>query len=284
MVSVRTAGFTLVEAIVALTISSVVVVLVSTVFLVQNQYYALQLGRSIAHDNARTATEFLSRELRSVMPGGFVVAEDQRLVVRSPMVLAVICATSGRSNVSVHFEGGIEGLDTDEVSGFAVLDGASGLWSYYDVPSWNTIRQAGGRPARDCARNGADTLAATREFQRLRRLGDYHESVPSPGDVIMLYRSVEYAYRTSELDPATTGLFRGIFGDPLVELVTGMDSIAQFRYRTSGTVYASVVTGPALGSIDAVRLVAQSRQRAETGGQDDITYGWGTNVYLRNSR
>jgi hypothetical protein len=261
-----------------------VVILVSTVFLVQNQYYALQLGRSVAHDNARTATEFLSRELRSVMPGGFVVAENQRLVVRSPMVLAVVCATQGRNNVSVHYEGGEGGLDTDEVSGFAVQDSASGLWSYYDVPSWNTIRQSGGRPARDCARNGADTLSATDEFQRLRRLGDYHSSVPGPGDVIMLYRLVEYTYRASELDPTTTGLFRGISGDPLVELVTGMDSIAQFRYRTSGTVYSSAVTGPTLGSIDAVRLVAQSRQNAETGGQDDITYGWGTNVYMRNGR
>jgi prepilin-type N-terminal cleavage/methylation domain-containing protein len=284
MVSTRKAGFTLVEAIVALTISSVVVILVSTVFLVQNQYYALQLGRSVAHDNARTATEFLSRELRSVMPGGFVVAENQRLVVRSPMVLAVVCATQGRSNVSVHYEGGERGLDTDEVSGFAVLDSTSGLWSYYDVPSWNTIRQPGGRPARDCAGNGADTLAATSEFQRLGRLSDYHGSVPGPGDVIMLYRSVEYAYRRSELDPTTTGLFRGIFGDPLVELVTGMDSIAQFRYRTSGTTYAPGVAGSALGSIDAVRLVAQSRQSAETGGQEDITYGWGTNVYMRNGR
>ena len=37
MVRMRDAGFTLLEAIVALTISSVVVILVSTVFLVQNQ-------------------------------------------------------------------------------------------------------------------------------------------------------------------------------------------------------------------------------------------------------
>ena len=218
------------------------------------------------------------------MPGGFVLAEAQRLVVRSPMVLAAVCATSGRSNVSVHYEGGVDGLDTDEVSGFAVRDSASGLWSYYDVPSWNTIHQSGGRPARDCARNGADTLAAINEFQRLRQLDNYHSTVPGPGDVIMLYRSVEYTYKPSELDPSTTGLFRGIFGDPLVELVTGMDSIAQFRYRTSGTVYAPTVTGPTLGSIDAVRLVVQTRQRASTGGQGEIRYGWGTNVYLRNGR
>lgn len=43
MVAGGRAGFTLVEAIIALTLSSVLVVLVGTVFLVQNQYYALQL-------------------------------------------------------------------------------------------------------------------------------------------------------------------------------------------------------------------------------------------------
>ena len=79
------AGFTLVEAIVALTISSLIVVLVSTVFLVQNRYYALQLQRSRAHDNARTATDLVSADLRSVMRGGFVLAERKRMVVRTPM-------------------------------------------------------------------------------------------------------------------------------------------------------------------------------------------------------
>ena len=106
MVRPSRGGFTLVETIVALTISSVIVILVATVFQVQNQYYALQLQRSLAHDNARVATESASRELRSVMSGAFVAASDHQLVVRTPMALAGVCAQPSPSTVSVHIDGG----------------------------------------------------------------------------------------------------------------------------------------------------------------------------------
>ena len=49
----RPDGFTLVEAIVALTLTSLLVMLVATTFLVQNRYYAVQLARTTAQDNAR---------------------------------------------------------------------------------------------------------------------------------------------------------------------------------------------------------------------------------------
>lgn len=280
----RRAGFTLAEAVVALAIGSIVVVLVSTVFLVQNRYYALQLQRSVAHDNARTATELVSGELRSVMRGGFVVAERERMVVRSPIVLAVVCNVFGGGPVTVHLEGGVVGLATEEVAGFAVRDAATALWSYYDIPGWSTIDQPGGSSAADCAAKGADTTGIANEFERLRRLDDYHGALPVVGDVLMLYRNLEYRYQASVMDPASVGLFRGVYGDTLQELVTGMDTTAGFQYRAGAPGYQDVVGAAGLSTIDAVRLVALARQRAETGGRSDVTFGWSVNVYLRNGR
>ena len=277
-------GFTLVEAIVALTISSLLVILVSTVFLAQNRYYALQLQRSRAHDSARTVTELVSSELRSVMRGGFVVAESDRMVVRSPMILAVVCDVLPGDRVVVHLEGGVAALDTDEVAGFAIRDAGTSQWSYYDIPDWTTILQPGGQPQRDCAANGADTVGISDEFERLWRLDEYAPALPVLGDVLMLYREVEYRYQQSEMDPSGIGLFRGVYGETLQELVTGMDSTAEFRYRAGSPSYVAPVGGPSLSSIDAVRLVAWSRQRPETGGQQDLTFGWSVNVFLRNSR
>ena len=63
-----------------------------------------------------------------------------------------------------------------------------------------------------------------------------------------------------------------------------MDSTAGFRYRAAGTAYEATVAGNALGTIDAVRVIALARQHPETGGQDDVVYGWGVNVHLRNAR
>ena len=64
---------------VALTLSSIVVILVSTVFLVQNRYYQTQLARAEAHDAARVMTETLASELRSVEKGGVKVADTDQV-------------------------------------------------------------------------------------------------------------------------------------------------------------------------------------------------------------
>ena len=75
---------------------------------------------------------------------------------------------------------------------------------------------------------------------------------------------------------------RGVYGAPLVEFATGMDTTAQFQYRTGGTTYADTVSSSSLGDIDAIRIVADARKRAPTGGQEDLTFGWSVNVTLRN--
>ena len=72
MVVLRTSGFTLVETIIAMLLSSLVIVLVATTFLVQNQYYASQVLRAGAQDNARATTELIASEVRSVMRDGIV--------------------------------------------------------------------------------------------------------------------------------------------------------------------------------------------------------------------
>jgi type II secretory pathway pseudopilin PulG len=275
------AGFTLVEAIVALALSSVLVILVGTTFLVQNQYYAVQVERSAAQDNARMVTEMIASEVRSTMKGGVVLAANKRLVVRSPMALAIVCDLGGGGRVSVHVEGGDTLIDTDEVSGVALRDTLTAGWTYYDA-GWSDFRQPGGTPARDCANNGADTVGATADFFRLRRLDSYFGAPPPLGSVLMLYRTVEYKFATSEMDPTTLALFRGLYGDDLMEFATGMSGTAQFRYRTGGSTYSTSVSGGALSTIDAIRIQADARRAPQTGGVNDVTFGWGVNVVLRN--
>jgi hypothetical protein len=274
-------GFTLVEAIIALTLSSVLVVLVSTVFLVQNQYYALQLERSATQDNARVVTETVASEIRSIMEGGVVLAQNKRLVVRSPIVLGVVCAHSSGSRVAVQIRGGDANLDTDEVSGVALRDSLTGTWNYRDA-GWSSMHQTSGSPAADCAANGADTVGATGDYHRFRRFNTFFGGLPALGSVVMFYRNVEYEFDTSEMDVTTTALFRGMYGDDLVEFATGMDASAGFQYRTGGSTYANTVSGGSLANIDAIRIVAQARRRPETGGVDDVTFGWAVNVFLRN--
>lgn len=271
------------EAIIALTLSSVLMILVGTVFLVQNRFYATQLARTAAHDNARMVTEMVASELRSLTDSAMSVADSTRLVFRSPMVLAVVCARPSSNRITVQFEGGEDALATDEVGGFAIRDSLSNRWSYHNVSGWSAISASGGTPAADCAANGADTAGASGHFKRLQRINNYTGGWwPPNGTVMMFYRTVEYRIATSDMDDATLGLFRGVDGESPVELVTGLDSSTRFQYRTGGSTYASKVTGASLGAIDAVRIVAQARTRPQTGATEDVTYGWAVNVFTRN--
>jgi hypothetical protein len=247
---------------------------------VQNQYYSSQTLRAAAHDNARTATERMASEVRSVMRDGLVTAGARTLVVRSPMLLAVVCNRSG-VNFDVHTEGGEAGIDTDEVAGVGWLDASTGEWDYRTA-TWSYVDGTGGTPAASCASNGADTTGASSSFHRMRRFNLLYGATPDEGDVVMLYRETTFKIQSSVLEAGTLGLFRGIYGQPLVELATGMDAGAKFQYRTGGTSYADTVVAANLDEIDAVRIVADARKRAESGGQEDVTYGWAVNVALPN--
>ena len=282
MVGCDRGGFTLVEAIIALTLSSVLVVLVSTVFLVQNQYFAIQLERSAAQDNARMTTEMVASEIRSVMKAGVTRANNTRLRVNSPMAMGVVCGHPGSNRVAVQIDGGTSGLVTDDVEGVALLDPATGDWDYHDA-GWSNMYQSGGTPAAACFTNGADTVGAYNDFIQFRRFNNYFGGLPAVGSVVMFYREVEYEFDTSEMDPSVLALFRSVNGDDPVELVTGINGTAQFQYRRVGqTSYQTTVGSGDLDEIDAIRIEAQARSRPRTGGVDDVTFGWGVNVYLRN--
>lgn len=281
MVAAARAGFTLVEASIALTLTAVVVILVSTVFLVQNQYYALQLERSAAQDNARAVTEMIASEVRSVMAGGVVLAQNKRLVIRSPMVLGVVCGQMSGSHVAVQVDGGTANITTDDVAGVALRDSVTGSWTYQDA-DWGDMHQSSHTPAASCAGNGADTVGAYADFLTFKRFKQYFGTLPPVGSIVMFYRAVEYKYTTSAMDPTTTALYRGPYGGTLVEFATGMDSTAAFTYRTGGSTYATSVTGGSLSLIDAIHIEARARRRPQAGGVQDVTYGWGVNVYLRN--
>ena len=268
------------ETIVALLLSSMVIILVSTTFLVQNQYYSMQTLHAGAHDNARVATERIAGEIRSVMEGGFVVAGRRTLTVRSPIVVGMVCDRESDA-AHVHFEGGAAGLDTDEVAGVAVRDSTTGAWTYA-AATWAAIDAGSTGAATSCAAEGALTTGATGEFHKIGPLDALFADVPPEGVAVMLYRETTFKILASQLDPGRLGLFRRANGGSFVEFATGMDANTRFQYRTGGATYADTVLAASLGAIDAVRIDAEARKPARSGGQRDVPFGWSVTVALPN--
>ena len=276
------AGFSLVETLVAMLLSTLIIMMVSGIFLAQSRSYQVRCS----HHNARAVTELLSSELRSVMEGGVQLAENDEFTVRTPIVVAGVCATDGVI-VGVHTEGGEAAIETheEEVAGFAVRDNVGG-WDYYDV-DWTTIddESSSNVVAGFCYANGADTVGARDDFLSLKNLDSYHPTVPGVGDIILLFTETTFKFQTSVLDPTTVGLFRQVRGDALVEFATGMDSTAQFQYRTTeNSSYEESVSGPSLRNVDVIYIVSEVKEPAPPGIEGAIRYGWSVNVALRNVR
>jgi hypothetical protein len=152
-----------------------------------------------------------------------------------------------------------------------------------NVP-WSNVNGNAPGSAGNCADNGADTVGVSSSFHRLRGFNGHLSFVPDEGDVVLLFRETTFALAPSALDPATYGLFRAAYGGSLAEFATGIDTTARFQYRTTAGTYVDTVTAAALGTVDAVRIVARARKPAATGGTDDITFGWSVNIPVRGVR
>jgi prepilin-type N-terminal cleavage/methylation domain-containing protein len=275
------AGFTLPEALIALTISSVLVLLVGTVFLVQNDFYSHVFLRTQVQENSRAMAELVASEARSMPAGGFIVADSTRMAFYQPMVIAVICGRQG-SDVIAHFPGGIDGVDTSDVAGFGVRN-PSTLWSFYSR-TWSQLKQSGGNPALDCHSNGADTTGIGSQFVRLGYIDNDSGFTTTElfGYSIMITRKTEFRFGPSTLVPGDRALYWGIHGQTLKELVTGVSDDARFEFRIASG-WQTVVTGAPLSQIFGIRVVAESVGRGETNAQRNYDFGFSIDIPLPNT-
>ena len=60
-----------------------IVTLVSSVFLTQNNFYRTVVQRTRVQDNIRAMTDLIASEVRGVAGGGVTTAESRRFVVRA---------------------------------------------------------------------------------------------------------------------------------------------------------------------------------------------------------
>ncbi|MCH8811054.1 MAG: prepilin-type N-terminal cleavage/methylation domain-containing protein [Gemmatimonadetes bacterium] len=272
LVGGRRAGFTLLEAIVALTLSSVIVTLVSSVFLTQNNFYRTVVQRTRVQDNLRVVTDLIASEIRGVAGGGVTIAESGRLVVHLPIAMGGVCHRQNQHG-RVHMPG-LSEINGDEVAGYARQD-ANGDW-VYTPNTWSTLLESSGpNDADEClTRSGADTVGAIDDFARFNIPGG-----TTLGEVIMVYRDVEFEIDDSELDPQTLAVYRKVTGDSRREFATGITSDTKFQYRLPMGTYQNSITGASLVDIEKIRVITSASGR----GAGAYSYEWTVGIPLRNS-
>jgi prepilin-type N-terminal cleavage/methylation domain-containing protein len=264
-------GFTLVETLIAMVLSSFILMLVGHAFLVQNEFYATQTLRIGAQDNTRAATELIAREVRNTGTDGLVVAGPYTLTLRSPMVIGVVCDRLDANTSDVMTEGGPDALETGAVAGVALRNDST--WEYRNS-SWASLDGSDTQSPINCASNGADTVGARDDFHRLTGLNGLWPSGLAARDVFMLFRETTFTIRTSQLDTTRLGLFRADYGASPVEFATGIDDESIFGYRTSAGTFLDTIAASGLADVDAVRITVGGNQGAATGGAGEVRFGW----------
>lgn len=279
---VRQAGFTLVEALVALLISTGVVILASNLFLVQSDFYSFLLQRSRVQDNARAVLEVVGGEVQGVTLNGLVEAGEREMTIRVPQTMAAVCAESG-SDVHVHFSTP-GSLEPSAAEGLGGLDRLNGTWSYGSGNVGGAITDVGPASAAACALAGADTLGATGAFARIVSPSSFTGLVHTVGDVLMVYEEVEFVIDTSTLDPNLLALYRGPAGGTLTEYATGLSADARFQYWTPGGAgtWRDDLGASLLDQAQRVRIVASTHQPAQSGSGTDAGFSVTLDLPLRN--
>ena len=276
LVGARQAGFTLLEAILALTLSSAIVALVASVFLAQNDFYRLVVQRTRVQDNLRAVTDLIASEIRGVSGGGVTTAESGQFIIRLPLAVGGVCdpeAGGGRVYMP-----GLSEIDGDDVAGYATQD-AAGDWTFTADPWSNILVSSGASDAGDCAdESGADTLGAAQDFGHLQITGG-----PTVGAAIMIWQEVEFKIDVSELDPTTLAVFRGATGDELREFATGITPDAKFEYSKGTSTFYSSLVGADLEIIDAIRVTASAIASDSPGTNSGFEHEWIVKIPLRNS-
>ena len=261
---------------VALTLSSVIVALVSSVFLSQNQFYRTVLQRSRVQDNLRVVTDFIGSEVRGVAGGGVTTAESRRLVVRLPILMGGVCEDSSPNSPRMYMPG-YSDLDTGEVVGYATQD-AAGAWTYTADVWSDMFMSEGALVAGSCANaSGADTAGVASDFVRIGVTGG-----SSLGEVVMIYREVEFKIQQSELQPTTLAVYRAVSGDALREFATGITKDAKFQYRLPAGSYQDYVASGSLANIENIRVVASAIATDSLGTLRSYSYEWTVGIPLRN--
>jgi len=256
MRSARTAlddrGFTLVEALIALTISGVVATALVSLLVAQSRFYQRTDDQMTAEQAAQATFDLVSSEIRMASADDLMEAEADAVTFRFDLLQGIVCEATGADEVAMHvFERTANAGLTSSFVGVAVSDPFEATFEYED--SWNPTPSASGSgPRADCVAAGGDGSGPDGDYLRISGwTSRFSSGVPQRGALVRVYGEMTYELAASSFFNSRWALWRGT-----QELVGPFETGATFSYAMSGGSVQSSVTSSDLGDVVAVRLTA----------------------------
>jgi len=267
-------GFTLVEMLVALTLTAIIGGAITALFVTQERSFDTQTKLQSARDVSRGARNLITSELRMLdRDSGVVYAAPDTLVLRVPYAMGVACGLAGGLVVSV--------LPVDSAmiaysayAGYAVRDFATGRYQYLTKdaePATGAVSV--------CTAAGVDTVAGGQTLQLSPGVD------AGPGAPVMLWQVVRYYFAASTQVPGRRALYRGLPGLNLTEeVVAPFADDAHFEFYVDGGVVPDTVAPASLASLTGIELVLNSLSERPSGDGTYPVVRLRTAVFFKNRR
>jgi len=264
----RSAGFTLIEVMVALVISAILSGVIFQLVRGQGRFVSVQNAREEVQQNARGALEIISSELRTIHPSGLASAGKSAVTFRLPRAWGISCGGGSATQLTAVFPAalpdgmtalaGISGIMGDETANAALV--------YTPAPGSGTVQTVTGRAEIDLslAANACSALrpvGATTEVLALQFTGTNLPVVPR-GNRLYLFQTVTY-----DVDQSGGQYWIYRNDQPLAGPLTTDTSGLVFNYwqNAGGTRLSAPVPAADLPTVGRVAVSVRTKSRGRGG-------------------
>lgn len=245
-------GFTLVEAMIALTIAGIIATALVSLLLAQSRFYQRTDDQMAAEQVAQATFDLVSSEVRMAGAADLMAAESDSVTFRFDVLQAIVCDATGADEVAMHiFERTASAGLTSSFAGIAVSDPFETAFEYED--SWNPTPSASGSgPRADCVAAGGTGAGSDSDYVRISGwTSQFTSGVPQRGALVRAYGAITYKFASSNFFATRWALWRGT-----QELVGPFEAGAAFSYVMDDGSVLSSVSASDFDEVVAVRLTA----------------------------
>ncbi|MEE9206765.1 MAG: prepilin-type N-terminal cleavage/methylation domain-containing protein [Gemmatimonadota bacterium] len=243
------AGFTIVELLISIIITSLVTASVMSLLVGQGTLYRNTNDALYTQQTVRAVSDLMTAELRMAAATDIVAAEADSVSIRFDLNRGVVCDGSGGADEATIFwyDSVPNASITGGTAGLAYSDPYEADYQYSDGFA-GTVTSTGAVPKAVCTAVGVSAAAPDANYLTMTGWsGNFAGDVPDRGSLIRSYGRLTY-----HLDPSvfTTGtaLWRGV-----QELVAPLRTTSFSYLMNDASVLTSVPAG-SLADIDAIRI------------------------------
>lgn len=244
-------GFTLVEVLIALTISGMLAASLVSLLIGQSRFYNRTDVQMNAEQVGQATFDLLSTELRMAGGTDLLAAEADSVAFRFDVIRAIVCdATSSDAAAIYAFDRTSNAGLTSSFVGIAVSGPYETDFAYAD--GWNpTPTASGAGPKSDCTAAGVPGTGSSSDYLELGGWTSQFGSVPERGALVRGYGQASYHVAASTFFATRFSVWRGT-----QELVGPFDAGAAFSYVMSDGSVVSSVASSDFDDVVAVRFTA----------------------------